>query len=78
MACYEHHTRRFAPTEEAFITQSSVCGRRSPPPQPRARCYESPRCLQTRGHRAGFVLRQLLGLESERSFLRDAMVPFAP
>jgi hypothetical protein len=68
----EHHTPRFARTEEAIITLFCLIDDAYPHLNPRARCYESLKRLSDSEVIALALFGQLRGIESERSFLRDA------
>jgi len=68
----EHHTRRFARTEEAIITLFCLVDDAYHHLNPRARCYESLKRLSDSEVISLALLQQLRGVESERSFLRDA------
>lgn len=69
---HQHHTRRFAQTEEAIITLFCLVDDAYHHLNPRARCYESLKRLSDSEVIALALLGQLRGIESERSFLRDA------
>jgi hypothetical protein len=69
---HEHHTPRFARTEEALITLFCLIDDAYPHLNPRARCYESIKRLSDSEVIALALFGQLRGIESERSFLRDA------
>jgi hypothetical protein len=69
---YEHLTRRFARTEEAIITLFCLVDDAYYHLNPRARCYESLKRLSDSEVIALALFGQLRGIESERSFLRDA------
>lgn len=69
---HEHHTRRFARTEEAIITLFCLIDDAYRHLNPRARGYESLKRLSDSEVIALALFRQLRGIESERSFLRDA------
>jgi hypothetical protein len=69
---HEHLTRRFARTEEAIITLFCLVDDAYHHLNPRARCYESLKRLSDSEVIALALFGQLRGIESERSFLRDA------
>ncbi|MCA1715685.1 MAG: transposase [Actinobacteria bacterium] len=69
---HEHLTRRFARTEEAIITLFCLVDDAYHHLNPRARCYESLKRLSDSEVIALALFAQLRGIESERSFLRDA------
>jgi hypothetical protein len=69
---HEHHTPRFARTEEAIIALFCLIDDAYPHLNPRARCYESIKRLSDSEVIALALFGQLRGIESERSFLRDA------
>jgi hypothetical protein len=69
---HEHHTRRLARTEEAIIVLFCLIDDAYPHLNPRARCYESLKRLSDSEVIALALFGQLRGIESERSFLRDA------
>ncbi len=68
---HEHHTRRFARTEEAVITLFCLVDDAYHHLNPRARRYESLKRLSDSEVIALALFEQLRGIESERSFLRD-------
>ena len=73
---HQHHTPRFARTED----RSSLCSLIDdayPHLNPRARCYESIKRLSDSEVIALALFGQLRGVQSERSFLRDAERFFA-
>ncbi len=72
MAHDEHHTRRFARTEEAIITLFCLVDDAYHHLNPRPRRYESLKRLSDSEVIALGLFQQLRGIESERSFLRDA------
>jgi len=69
---HEHHTRRFARTEEAIITLFCLVDDAYRHLNPRARRYESLKRLSVSEVIALALFGQLRGIESERSSLRDA------
>src|SRR5829696_6683038 len=69
---HQHHTPRFARTEEAIIALFCLIDDAYPHLNPRARCYESIKRLSDSEVIALALFGQLRGIESERSFLRDA------
>jgi hypothetical protein len=69
---HEHHTRRFVRTEEALITLFCLIDDAYPHLNPRARCYESLKRLLDSEVITLALFGQLRGIESERSFGRDA------
>ncbi len=69
---HEHHTRRFARTEEAVITLFCLVDDAYRHLNPRARRYESLKRLSDSEVITLALFEQLRGVESERSFLRDA------
>ena len=69
---HEHHTPRFAQTEEAIIALLCLIDDAYPHLNPRARCYESIKRLSEAELITLALFGQLRGIESERSFLRDA------
>jgi hypothetical protein len=69
---HEHHTLRFAQTEEAIIALFCLIDDAYPHLNPRARCYESIKRLSDSELITLALFGQLRGIESERSFLRDA------
>jgi hypothetical protein len=69
---HEHHTPRFAQTEEAIIALFCLIDDAYPHLNPRARCYESIKRLSDSEVITLALFGQLRGIESERSFLRDA------
>ena len=69
---HEHHTRRFARTEEAIITLFCLVDDAYRHLNPSARRYESLKRLSDSEVIALALFGQLRGIESERSFLRDA------
>jgi hypothetical protein len=68
----QHHTRRLDRTEEALITLFCLIDDAYPHLNPRARCYESLKRLSDSEVITLSLFGQLRGIESERSFLRDA------
>jgi hypothetical protein len=68
---HEHHTRRFARTEEAIITLFCLVDDAYHHLNPHARRYESLKRLSDSEVIALALFEQLRGIESERSFLRD-------
>ena len=68
---YEHHTPRFARTEEAIITLFCLVDDAYYYLNPCARRYESLKRLSDSEVIALALFKQLRGIESERSFLRD-------
>jgi hypothetical protein len=74
---HEHHTRRFARTEEAIITLFCLIDDAYRHLNPRARGYESLKRLSDSEVIALALFGQLRGVESERSFLRDVERFFA-
>ena len=69
---HEHDTRRFARTEEAIITLFCLVDEAYRHLNPRPRRYESIKRLSDSEVIALGLFQQLRGIESERSFLRDA------
>jgi hypothetical protein len=69
---HQQHTRRFVRTEEALITLFCLIDDAYPHLNPRARCYESLKRLSDSEVITLALFGQLRGIESERSFLRDA------
>lgn len=69
---HEHHTRRFARTEEAIITLFCLVDDAYHHLNPHARRYEALKRLSDSEVLALALFGQLRGIESERSFLRDA------
>jgi hypothetical protein len=69
---HEHHTRRFARTEEAIIALFCLVDDAYRYLNPGARRYESLKRLSDSEVIALALFGQLRGIESERSFLRDA------
>ena len=69
---HEHHTRRFARTEEAIITLFCLVDDAYRHLNPHAQRYESLKRLSDSEVIALALFGQLRGIESERSFLRDA------
>ena len=69
---HEHHTPRFARTEEAIIVLFCLIDDAYSHLNPRARCYESIKRLSDSEVIALALFGQLRGIESERSFLRDS------
>lgn len=69
---FEHHTRRFARTEEAIITLFCLVDDAYRLLNPRLRPYESLKRLSDSEVIALALFQQLRSIESERSFLRDA------
>jgi hypothetical protein len=72
MAPY-HHTPRLATTEEAVIVLFCLIDDAYPRLNPCARCYESLKRLSDSEVITLALVQQLRGVESERSFLRDAV-----
>src|SRR3954462_13728938 len=70
-------TRRFAPTEEAITVLFSLIDDAYAHLNPRSRCYESLKRLSDSEILTLALVQQLRGVESERSFLRDAERFFA-
>ena len=69
---HQHHTPRFALTEEAIIALLCLIDDAYPHLNSRARCYESINRLSDSGLITLALFGQLRGIESEHSFLRDA------
>ena len=69
---HQHHTRRLDRTEEAIITLFCLIDDAYPHLNPRTRCYESLKRLSDSEVITLALFQQLRGVESERSFLRDA------
>lgn len=69
---HTHHTPRLAETEEALIVLFCLIDDAYVLLNPRARCYESLKRLSDSEVIALALFQQLRGVESERSFLRDA------
>ncbi len=69
---HEHHTRRFARTEEAIITLFCLVDDAYHHLNPHARRYEALKRLSDSEVITLALFGQLRGIESERSFLRDA------
>jgi hypothetical protein len=69
---HQHHTPRLDRTEEAIITLFCLIDDAYPHLNPRTRCYESLKRLSDSEVITLALFQQLRGLESERSFLRDA------
>ncbi|MBA3425115.1 MAG: hypothetical protein H0U04_11390 [Rubrobacter sp.] len=67
-----NHTRRLARTEEAVTVLFCLIDDAYPLLNPRARRYESLKRLSDSEIIALALFQQLRGVESERSFLRDA------
>ena len=67
-----NHTPRLAQTEEALTLLFCLIDDAYAHPNPRARCYESLKRLSDSEVIALALFQQLRGVESERSFLRDA------
>src|SRR5215211_6414139 len=67
-----NHTPRLAHTEEALTVLFCLIDDAYAHLNPRARCYESIKRLSDSEVIALALFQQLRGLESERSFLRDA------
>lgn len=67
-----NHTQRLARTEEALTVLFCLIDDAYAPLNPRARCYESIKRLGDSEVIALALFQQLRGVESERSFLRDA------
>src|SRR5919107_4738378 len=67
-----NHTQRLARTEEALTVLFCLIDDAYPRLNPRARCYESIKRLADSEVIALPLFQQLRGVESERSFLRDA------
>ena len=74
---HQHHTPRFTRTEEAIIALFCLIDDAYPHLNPRARCYESIKRLSDSEVIALALFGQLRGVQSERSFLRDAERFFA-
>ena len=74
---HQHHTPRLARTEEAIIALFCLIDDAYPHLNPRARCYESIKRLSDSEVIALALFGQLRGVQSERSFLRDAERFFA-
>jgi hypothetical protein len=72
-----NHTQRLARTEEALTVLFCLIDDAYPRLNPRARCYESIKRLADSEVIALALFQQLRGVESERSFLRDAERFFA-
>jgi Transposase DDE domain len=66
-------TRRFAPTEEAITVLFCLIDDAYAHLNPRSRCYESLKRLSDSEILTLALVQQLRGVESERSFLRDAV-----
>lgn len=73
----EHHTRRFARTEETIIALFCLVDDAYRHLNPGARRYESIKRLSDSEDIAPALFGQLWGVESERSLLRDAERFFA-
>ena len=69
---HANHTRRLAETEEALIVLFCFVDDAYASLNPRARRYESLKRLSDSEVITLALFRQLRGVESERSFLRDA------
>jgi hypothetical protein len=69
---HQHHTPRLDRTEEAIITLFCLIDDTYPHLNPRTRCYESLKRLSDSEVITLALFQQLRGVESERSFLRDA------
>jgi hypothetical protein len=69
---HQHHTPRLDRTEEAIITLFCLIDDAYPHLNPRTRCYESIKRLSDSEVITLALFQQLRGVESERSFLRDA------
>jgi hypothetical protein len=69
---HQHHTPRLDRTEEAIITLFCLIDDAYPHLNPRTRCYESLKRLSDSEVITLALFQQLRGVESERSFLRDA------
>jgi hypothetical protein len=69
----DHHTPRFATTEEAVIVLFCLIDDAYARLNPRARRYESLKRLSDSEIITLALVQQLRGVESERSFLRDAV-----
>src|SRR5215210_7401160 len=67
-----NHTPRLAQTEEALTVLFCLIDDAYAHLNPRARCYESIKRLSDSEVIALALFQQLRGVESERSFLRDA------
>jgi hypothetical protein len=74
---HTHHTRRLAQTEEALTVLFCLIDDAYPNLNPRARRYESIKRLADSEVITLALFQQLRGVESERSFLRDAERFFA-
>ena len=68
-----NHTPRLAETEEALTVLFCLIDDAYVHLNPRARCYESIKRLADSEVIALALFQQLWGVESERSFLRDAL-----
>src|ERR671915_54326 len=68
----KHHTHRFTRTEEAITVLFCLIDDAYANLNPRGRCYESLKRLSDSEVIALALFQQLRGVESERSFLRDA------
>ena len=69
---HQHHTRRLDRTEEAIIILFCLIDDAYALLNPHARCYESIKRLSDSEVITLALFQQLRGVESERSFLRDA------
>src|SRR5918994_2883086 len=69
---HQHHTRRLNRTEEAIITLFCLIDDAYPHLNPHAHRYESLKRLSDSEVITLALFQQLRGVESERSFLRDA------
>jgi hypothetical protein len=69
---HQHHTRRLDRTEEAIITLLCLIDDAYPHLNPHAHRYESLKRLSDSEVITLALFQQLRGVESERSFLRDA------
>ena len=69
---HANHTRRLAETEEALIVLFCLVDDAYTSLNPRARRYESLKRLSDSEVITLALFQQLRGVESERSFLRDA------
>ena len=67
-----HHTEAFAPTEDALTLLFCLIDDAYALLNPRAKAYESIKRLSDSEVLTLALLQQLRGVESERSFLRDA------
>lgn len=68
----KHHTHRFILTEEAITVLFCLIDDAYAKPNPRGRRYESLKRLSDSEVITLALFQQLRGIESERSFLRDA------